>query len=932
MKYYYLLLLTLSLVIRNGDSITLNGVWTGEIKLCDGDSSQTCTKEITFPGYVPGGIYTDLNRAGILPDNLIGMNDLKHRWVGNQSVVYTTMFDMHNTISNTQRTFLIFHGVDTFATISLNDKIIGHTSNMFIRYTFDVSKHLKPEKNVLRVVLSSAVKTAENLYNKQKKEYIVPPVCVPKEYNGECHVNHIRKMQASFSWDWGPAFPSLGIWKSVELVSANEALFNDITTDILRNDNTWNINITIFFDIITTQPDKTIFCQVLSKLYVTPTIINLYNITLNNANKRANATISFNVPTSLVEEWWPNGYGKQKLYDLDITIVTLNDIVKRTVQIGFRTVELVQEPLQKGLSFYFRINGIPIFAKGSNFIPASVFPELTADENTIRHLLLSAKETHMNMLRVWGGGVYESKLFYDLADKYGIMIWQDFMFACAMYPTASQFLNNVKEEVVQNVLRLKNHPSIVLWAGNNENEAALYGNWYGTGVEQVYKTDYLKLYVDLIKKEVEKLDHTRPFVVSSPGNGLYEEEYNFVGQNPYSNLYGDVHYYNYIKNGWDINQYPRARFSSEYGFQALPSIETIVSAIKTTADLSMMSNFMRHRQHLPFGNQFLNVLISKNFVIPHTNNTVRDFMNFIYLSQINQAVSIKIQTEFYRQAMSELNSIGEGMTMGALYWQLNDVWQAPSWSSIDFGGRWKMLHYYALDFFAPIIITSHLSAANELSVYIVSEKLYVIPNGTVEINVYKWTKMSTIYTHVFENITIEPNKAKKIGMFWLDKFLSEAGCGSLILAKKNCMLTLTLKNHDGQQIAPMNYVYPTVIKDIIMPVANVSIRVNKRLLPGKYSNYPDYEIEVMTNHIALFVWLEITKLRGRFSENGFHMFHNQKRIIFHAYEAVTPRELHENIRLTTLCDVYDLNRPFHINDLLKDLHHPHQSLVDDVYV
>jgi len=241
----------------------------------------------------------------------------------------------------------------------------------------------------------------------------------------------------------------------------------------------------------------------------------------------------------MVKTWWPNGYGEQHLYYLSTTITTMNDTLYKQIRIGFRTIELIQEPLKKGLSFYFRINGIPIFAKGSNFIPASIFPELGAKDNTIRHLLLSAKESHMNMLRVWGGGVYESELFYNLADEYGIMIWQDFMFACSMYPTSDSFLKSVQEEVRQNVIRLKNHPSIVLWAGNNENEAALYGNWYGTDSAEVYKTDYVKLYINLIKREVEELDPTRPFVVSSPGNGAYEKTYNYTGVNPYSNLYGD---------------------------------------------------------------------------------------------------------------------------------------------------------------------------------------------------------------------------------------------------------------------------------------------------------------------------------------------------------------------------------------------------------
>lgn len=202
-------------------------------------------------------------------------------------------------------------------------------------------------------------------------------------------------------------------------------------------------------------------------------------------------------------------------------------------------MELVQEPLTNGSSFYFKVNDIPIFAKGSNWIPSSVFPELSADEKTLRHLLKSAKEAHMNMLRVWGGGYYESDLFYQIADEYGIMIWQDFMFACGMYPTTDSFLESVREEVRQNVRRLQRHPSVVLWSGNNENEAALYGNWYGTGNKTVYKKDYIKLYVDVIKTEVEKIDKTRPFVVSSPSDGLFTEQHNYLGPDPYSNLYGD---------------------------------------------------------------------------------------------------------------------------------------------------------------------------------------------------------------------------------------------------------------------------------------------------------------------------------------------------------------------------------------------------------
>lgn len=237
--------------------------------------------------------------------------------------------------------------------------------------------------------------------------------------------------------------------------------------------------------------------------------------------------------------WWPNGYGKQNLYKL-VTHVQIHDYEMEDVKkIGFRTIELIQDPLDEGLTFYFRVNQLPIFAKGSNYIPGSIFPELSTKQETVLPLLTSVKEANMNMLRVWGGGMYESNLFYELADELGILIWQDFMFACNMYPTTEEFLNSVSKEIFQTVNRLKHHASIALWAGNNENEIALYGNWYGTGNKEIYKQDYIKLYVDLIKNMVEGLDKTRPFVVSSPSNGLYSDNNGYLGTNPGSNLYGD---------------------------------------------------------------------------------------------------------------------------------------------------------------------------------------------------------------------------------------------------------------------------------------------------------------------------------------------------------------------------------------------------------
>ncbi|KAK9309394.1 hypothetical protein QLX08_000885 [Tetragonisca angustula] len=889
-------------LINNTLSLTLDGSWIGKI------TTNKHEQEITFSATVPGGIYTDLNKAHIIPNNLNENNDVINRWVGNQSVIYTKRFYVNDTLLNAPKVVLIFHGVDTFATILLNGHEVGETSNMFLRYTFDVTKYLEKEQNLLEIFFSSPVKIAEILYNKQALKYVIPPICNPDSYNGECHVNYIRKMQASFSWDWGPAFPSMGIWKSVEIIPINEIYIMDVTTDIHKKENFWNIIITLFLEV-TLQ--RNITCHISSVLNINDqlNIHNSSNVNLHANDKDTKCTILLKVPTNLVNEWWPNGYGNQTLYSLTVTAATSADVKQKIIHVGFRTVKLIQKPLKVGLSFYFQVNNVPIFAKGSNFIPASIFPELTAKTDTIKHLLRSAKEANMNMLRVWGGGLYESELFYNIADEYGIMIWQDFMFACGMYPTTREFLESTKKEVIQNVQRLKNHPSIVLWAGNNENEAALYGNWYGTGTKQIYKTDYIKLYVDLIKKEVEQFDSTRPFVVSSPSNGLYTEKYNYIGKDPYLKTFGDVHYYNYFNNGWDMHQYPRVRFSSEYGFQSLPSIYTMLPIINTITDLDIHSDFFKHRQHLPLGTEYLINLISKNLKLPDTQDTLKRFEDYIYLSQINQAVSVKIQTEFYRQSKSDLNEIGEGMTMGALYWQLNDVWQAPSWSSIDFDGRWKMLHYYTVEFFAPIIVTYYIRNMH-LSIHIVSDKTHSVKNATLEVNLYALNNIKPVQSYIYPNITIEANAVTTIDDNWLkhswiltSTILNE--CQSNSTTKSNCITTLTLKDKTGIPLAPRNYIYPSnVLKNIALPIANVSIKVNDNHLPGKSFNYPDIELELTTDNITLFVWLEAGNICGRFSENGFHMFENKKSIIFLACEFITPEVLGKSLKVTTLSGIY----------------------------
>ncbi|XP_015514937.1 beta-mannosidase [Neodiprion lecontei] len=898
--------LSLFLFSFGAQSISLNGRWNAYILSPNDTFHRLNEGTVLFDATVPGGVYTDLVKAGIIPENLIGQNDVNNRWVGNQIFAFTTSFNVSVPFHETANAILTFHGLDTFALIFINEIPVGEATNMFVRYRFNVTKHLQVGKNNLKVILGSPIRAANELYDEQSRKYIVPPQCVPKEYNGECHVNHIRKMQASFSWDWGPAFPSIGIWKDVEVEVVKYILVTDVTADLYKKNNTWHILITAFVNTVETR-NETVVCNIFADMEVNGGIHvkNSSDATLKMIEQNANVSLVLNILDSDIERWWPNGYGDQRLYPLTIEITVSNEKTRRNLKIGFRTVQLLQEPLTKGLNFYFKINDVPMFAKGSNWIPSSVFPELSAEEGTIRQLLKSAKDAHMNMLRVWGGGFYESDLFYEIADEYGIMIWQDFMFACAMYPTTDDFLDSVRQEVVQNVRRLQHHPSIAIWAGNNENEVALYGNWYGTGTKEIYKQDYIKLYVHVIKTEVERVDPSRPFVVSSPSDGLFTEKNNYLGPDPYSNLYGDVHYYNYINNGWDINQYPRPRFASEYGVESIPSIHTLASATKNIDDLKVNSSFMKHRQHLPGGYESMETLVKKNFELPQSDNATDYLIKYIYLTQINQAVSIKIETEFYRQARSSLNSVGEGMTMGALYWQLNDVWQAPSWSSIEFGGRWKMLHYYAQEFFAPIIVTSHVSPASELELYVVSDKLTEIKNCSLAINTYKWSSAMPVHTQIIREITISSNAATMVANFGLDHYLEQADCGGVTLRKRKCIIELVLMDKDKSAIAPNNYIYPAPLKTVSLPLADIRVHVQQKNGEVANSNGSDYTILLRSNSIALFVWLDLgSEVNGRFSENGFHIFRGVKIVSIHSEETTTAEIIRQSLSVTTLSDIY----------------------------
>lgn len=845
---------------------------------------------INVSAHVPGGIYSDLRYAEVLSEDFFYQyNDVAYRWVARENWTYTTTFQVDETTVSKKNIFLVFHGLDTVSRVTFNNHVLGTTENMFIRYHFNVKHLLMVGSNRIEVRFTSPVLAAKEAA--RNFPYSVPPKCVPDYYNGECHVNFLRKMQASFGWDWGPAFPSVGIWKSVVLEAYDKMIARSISVEVVLTPRTWLLSASLYM-----EHSEQVTGLLLAHLQTNNfTVTSNLNITVvPDENNESNCIIAFPVSKTAVDLWWPNGLGKQPLYDLTVSFISGNEITALTVKLGFRTIQLFQDPVvpgkpDKGLTFYFRVNEIPVFAKGSNYIPANILPELSNHFATVKHLLHSAKEANMNMLRVWGGGMYESELFYKICDELGLLIWQDFMFACSMYPASNEFLKSVSTEVKQQVRRLQHHPSIAVWAGNNENEAALRGNWYGTQTNfTLYKNDYVKLYVDTIRPVVRRNDKTRSYVVSSPSNGIKSELEGYIGNDPYDPLYGDVHFYIYLADLWNSEIYPMTRFASEYGIQSLPSLESF-TPVTLPQDLVIDSAFMLHRQHHLSGYKEMNFEIQQNLPLALKS----DIDRFIYLSQVNQAVAIKTETERYRRARNTLYSTGEGLTMGALYWQLNDVWQAPSWSSIEFNGKWKILHYFAVDFFSPLLITSQLLVTGSLQVSVVSDLLYDLP-ASVSVSVYRWDSLKPQYTKQY-NIFVNKSSVNEVETFSLDKLLQNTGvCGTVSVAKLSCFIYLSLKAPESSY--SNNFVLPSQLSSVIgLKESNITV-----LQVTAEQGNKCLHLMLKTDAVTAFVWLDTPNIPGRFSQNGFLLVTPEIKITFYSYHPVGVMDFKNALKITAL--------------------------------
>ena len=687
-----------------------------------------------LPAKVPGEVHTDLLSNNKIEDPFYRLNEHDLQWIDKEDWEYQTTFVVDAQTLARQHIEMVFHGLDTYAEVSLNGQSILSADNMFRTWEADVKALLKEGENELTIVFTSPIKKGIEKYG--QLDYTIPVSGNDLAEIGKVEGNKkvsvfTRKAGYHFGWDWGARLVTSGIWKPVELLAWNDVMIRDV---FIRQD---SLNDEVAALTANVEVEASIASKGKAVIYNENTIIAEHEITFKEGINSIQWPITIEEP----KWWWPNGLGEQNLYNIKVEISTANTTATKTNRIGLRTVELVQTPDEKGKSFEFYVNGQPVFMKGANYIPQDIFLNRVSSER-YEHIIQSAVDANMNMLRVWGGGIYENDIFYEMCDEKGLLVWQDFMFACAMFPGDSVFLENVRQEAIDNVKRLRQHPSIALWCGNNENLAALLRwGWLdeaiknqGKQVGERIKKDYEALFHHVLPEVVEAYDNQRLYWASSPSvaMGIPEEFHS-----------GDMHYWGvwWGQEPFDNYKIKIPRFMSEFGFQSFPDITT-VKKYAIEKDWDIFSEVMKSHQRSSIGNGTIKNYMLRDYKEP------RDFPMFLYVGQVLQAEGMKTGMEAHRRNMP--------YCMGSLYWQIDDCWPVASWSSIDYYGRWKAQHYFTKKAFTPILISPDIDK-DDLNVFIVSDK-WKPTEAVMELSLLDF-KGNVIWENK-DTISIEANKSK----------------------------------------------------------------------------------------------------------------------------------------------------------------------------
>lgn len=764
---------------------------------------------------VPGTVHLDLMNNKLIPDPYKDENEKKVQWIENEDWDYQTVFKISAKELENQNADLVFHGLDTFSEIYLNGKLLKKTDNMFRTWKIPVKNDLKIGNNILQVKFKSSVNIGKELAKKV-------PFTMP-----ESPRSFVRKAQYQFGWDWGPRLVTAGIWKDIKLNFWNQAKIENIKIE-QKALTKQRADLNIYAEIYAEKEGK----------YVFATDKENHDIALRKGLNKISVPFKIENP----HLWQPNGWGKAIIYALQFSLKKNSETIdSKEERIGLRTVELIQEKDEKGKSFYFKVNGNPIYAKGTNWIPSDSFtPRITKEK--YKKLIKDCKDANMNMIRVWGGGIYEDDEFYKACDENGILVWQDFMFAGSFYPSDEDFLNNVKEEVKDQVDRLQNHPSIALWCGNNEIDEAIV-NW---GYQKQFKyskedslqvwKDYKKVFHEVIPNAINEF--------ATKDKSIYWESSPSIGWGHKESLTeGDSHYWGVWWGEFPFEIYNEKvpRFASEYGFQGMPSLETVKSMFSGKSDLSLENPTIKAHEKNARGFEIIQKYMERDYAVP------KDFVKYNYVSQLLQARGMQIAIEAHRRA--------KPYNMGTLYWQLNDCWPVISWSSIDYLGNWKALHYQVKRSFENQVILTE-EKEGFLDFYGINDELKKFEDVKVEIQVIDFNgKILNDLTTVQDGKILDGIvKFNHIEIKNLIKYSN----------KNEVFLKLTLKDKDKKIIAQSNHFFVKP-KDLKLTKPNIKIK-----------KISATEIEISTDVLAKDVYL----MGGtHFSDNFFDLLPKTSRKI-----------------------------------------------------
>lgn len=794
-------------------AVDLSGEWV--LSSVENDHSTTIT--------IPGDVHSALRDAGIIPDPYFGRNENDVQWVADRDWVIERRFNIDDVDADW---YLDVDYLDTVAVIFLNDVPVLSADNCFRRYRPDVSSALLKGENVIRIHFHSSIKAGEERQAAQ-------PFYVPYHPGNSpiANGNMLRKPQCHFGWDWNIALAPLGLYGSIALRRLDTARIEHVCTSQHHVDGGVELHLEV--TLHAAQPASV-------------------PVHLSLGEERVRLDCGLNAGETVIRHvffvekpklWWPAGSGEQALYTLTVELPDETE----TRQIGFRTIELLTDKDEAGSRFAFRINGREIFCRGANWIPADALHSLTSREKT-EDLLSSAVEANMNMIRVWGGGFYEADWFYDLCDRLGLLVWQDFMFACNLYPCTDDFLENVEREVTYQVKRLSSHPSIALWCGDNELVGAL--NWFDESRNN--RDRYLVAY-DRLNRTIETaLKKAAPSALwwpSSPASGYLD-----YGDAWHADGSGDMHYWSVWHENKSFDNYRavKPRFCSEFGFQSYTSMP-VIQTYADAKDMNISSPVIELHQKNAGGNERIAGTMFRYFRFP------KDFANFVYISQVQQALAIKTAVEYWRSLKPHC--------MGTLYWQLNDTWPVASWSSLDYGGSWKALHYAARRFFQPVAVSAIPSDDGKIVRF--SAVNDTMEEVDIDMNIFALATDGTRTPLKSASGVCAPDAA--IVMAEID--MSQVAEGALLSWDFIASNGMTGEGHHVAE----------TYKALDLQPSGITHTVTSR-------DDGQYEVEVTATGLALFVVIE-ADVAGRYSDNLFDLTAGEtRRIVFSPQDKTHPAQ------------------------------------------